>query len=104
MIMQNTIESKLADSFNMTFLNVENESHMHNVAPGSESHFKVTIVTEQFEGLMLIKRHRLVNKALEQELQQIHALALHTMTASEWAERGENVKASPACRGGSKNQ
>jgi BolA protein len=53
---------------------------------------------------MLIKRHRLVNKALEQELQQIHALALHTMTASEWTERGENVKASPACKGGSKNQ
>jgi BolA protein len=77
---------------------------MHNVAPGSESHFKVTIVTEQFEGLMLIKRHRLVNKALEQELQQIHALALHTMTASEWTERGGSVTDSPPCKGGGKNQ
>ena len=66
--------------------------------------FKVTIVTEQFEGLMLIKRHRLVNKALEQELQQIHALALHTMTASEWTERGGSVTDSPPCKGGGKNQ
>jgi len=104
MIMQNAIESKLAASFEPTFLDVQNESHMHNVAPGSESHFKVTLVAEQFEGLMLIKRHRLVNKALEQELQQIHALALHTMTENEWAERGGSVAASPACKGGGKNQ
>jgi BolA protein len=52
----------------------------------------------------LIKRHRLVNKALEQELQQIHALALHTMTASEWTERGGCVTDSPPCKGGGKNQ
>jgi BolA protein len=104
MIMQNIIESKLTASFDTSFLDIQNESHMHSVAPGSESHFKVTIVTEQFEGLMLIKRHRLVNKALEQELKQIHALALHTMTASEWTERGGSVTASPACKGGSKNQ
>lgn len=104
MIMQNTIESKLTASFDATFLEVQNESHMHNVAPGSESHFKVTLVSNEFEGLMLIKRHRLVNKALEQELQKIHALALHTMTASEWAERGGNVVASPPCQGGGKNQ
>jgi BolA protein len=103
MTMQNTIESRLNDTFGTEFLEVQNESHMHNVAPGSESHFKVTIVSQQFEGLMLIKRHRLVNKALEQELQQIHALALHTMTASEWAERGGKVAASPLCKGGSKN-
>ena len=104
MTIQNIIESKLNDTLGAEFLEVQNESHMHNVAPGSESHFKVTIVSSQFEGLMLIKRHRLVNKVLEQELQQIHALALHTMTASEWAERGGKVTASPACKGGGKNQ
>ena len=104
MTIQNIIESKLNDTLGAEFLEVQNESHMHNVAPGSESHFKVTIVSSQFEGLMLIKRHRLVNKVLGQELQQIHALALHTMTASEWAERGGKVTASPACKGGGKNQ
>lgn len=104
MIMQNTIESRLNAAFKTEYLEVQNESHMHNVAPGAESHFKVTIVSEQFEGLMLIKRHRLVNKVLEQELQQIHALALHTMTASEWEEKGGKVTASPLCKGGGKNQ
>ena len=104
MTMQQTIEAKLADEFQPEFLQVENESHMHNVAPGSESHFKVTIVSPQFDELMLIKRHRLVNAALQQEIQQIHALALHTLTPREWEERGGEVAASPKCRGGGKNQ
>ena len=102
--MQQTIESRLNTSFSIEHLAVENESHLHNVAPGSESHFKVTIVSDDFSELMLIKRHRLVNKALEQELQAIHALALHTMTPNEWFPRADKVADSPKCRGGGKNQ
>jgi BolA protein len=104
MSMQATIEQKLASEFDTDYLQVDNESHMHNVAPGSESHFKVTIVSESFADQMLIKRHRMVNSALRQELQQIHALALHTLTPKEWQERGGQVAASPKCRGGGKNQ
>jgi BolA protein len=104
MIMQNTIESRLTAALDVAYLEVQNESHMHNVAPGSESHFKVTIVSDQFEGLMLIKRHRRVNKILEQELQQIHALALHTLTPAEWVQRGGEIPDSPLCKGGGKNQ
>ncbi len=101
--MQQTIESRLNSSFSIEHLAIENESHLHNVAPGSESHFKVTIVSEDFSELMLIKRHRLVNKALQQELQTIHALALHTMTPDEWLSRAGKVADSPQCRGGGKN-
>lgn len=104
MSIQSTIEQKLAGEFDTAFLQVENESHMHNVAPGSESHFKVTIVSDSFRDQMLIKRHRMVNKALEQELQQIHALALHTLTPEEWEKRQGVVADSPKCRGGGKNQ
>jgi BolA protein len=102
--MQATIENKLANEFDTDFLQVENESHMHNVAPGSESHFKVTIVSDSFRDQMLIKRHRRVNHALQAELQQIHALALHTLTPDEWRAREGIVEASPRCRGGGKNQ
>ena len=104
MSMQNTIEQKLAGEFATQYLQVENESHMHNVAPGSESHFKVTIVSDTFTDQMLIKRHRMVNKVLQQEMQQIHALALHTLTPDEWQERSGSVADSPHCRGGGKNQ
>jgi BolA protein len=82
-------------------LEVVNESHMHNVPEGSESHFKVVIVSDAFKDKMLIARHRLVNKALEEELNgSIHALALHTMTMEEWFEKG-NAPESPPCLGGS---
>ncbi len=104
MTIQATIQQKLETEFDTSFLSVENESHMHNVAPGSESHFKVTIVSDRFRDQMLIKRHRMVNKTLEQELQQIHALALHTLTPEEWQAREGAVADSPKCRGGGKNQ
>ncbi len=104
MSIQATIQQKLETEFETDFLSVENESHMHNVAPGSESHFKVTIVSDMFRDQMLIKRHRMVNKTLEQELQQIHALALHTLTPEEWQARAGLVADSPRCRGGGKNQ
>ena len=104
MSIQALIEQKLAGEFEADFLQVENESQRHNVAPGSESHFKVTIVSDSFRDQMLIARHRRVNKALEQELRQIHALALHTLTPEEWQARGGQVSASPKCRGGGKNQ
>ena len=81
-------------------LEVINESHMHNVPEGSESHFKVVIVSDVFKDKMLVARHRLVNKALEAELKSgIHALALHTMTMEEWFEKG-NPPESPPCLGG----
>jgi len=104
MSMQTIIEKKLSGEFAVDYLQVENESHMHNVAPDAESHFKVTIVSNSFDEQMLIKRHRMVNQVLQQEMQQIHALALHTLTPQEWQARGGLVADSPKCRGGGKNQ
>ncbi len=104
MSIQAIIQDKLNNEFEAAYLQVENESHMHNVAPGSESHFKVTIVSDRFSDQMLIKRHRMVNQVLADELQQIHALALHTLTPEEWEARGGVVADSPKCRGGGRNQ
>lgn len=77
---------------------------MHSGPADAQSHFKVTLVSKAFDDLMLIKRHRQVNKVLEQELGQIHALALHTMTPDEWFEKAGKVAESPLCQGGGKNQ
>ena len=101
MTMQDTITSKIQDVMHPLHLEVENESHMHNVPEGSESHFKILVVSDQFNSLMLIKRHRLINQILSEELQQIHAMALHTMTPDEWSEKGAAPE-SPPCQGGSK--
>jgi BolA protein len=102
MKIQNQIETKLQLEFSPIVLAVENESHQHNVPPGSESHFKVTLVSEMFEGKRLIQRHRLVNKCLAIELaEHIHALAIHTYSPDEWSENNQ-VPESPNCLGGSK--
>jgi BolA protein len=99
-----TIEKKLLSAFSPLHLDVINESNNHNVPPGSESHFKVIIVSNQFEGDRLIKRHRAVNSILAEELaEKIHALALHTYTEKEWHDYyAENTPLSPNCLGGGK--
>ena len=103
MNMQQTITRKLETALSPDHLEVIDESHMHNVPEGSESHFKVVIVSDHFRDKMLLARHRLVNKALEEELDGgIHALALHTMTMAEWYEKGR-AAASPPCEGGGRN-
>jgi BolA protein len=103
MSVQQRIESKLGDRFHPLHCEVVNESHMHSVPPGSESHFKVTLVTEAFDGHRLLERHRAVNEALADELHGgVHALALHTLTPEEWFARGGSVPESPPCLGGSK--
>jgi BolA protein len=43
MTIQANIEAKITDALSPEFLEVANESHMHNVPPDSESHFKVTV-------------------------------------------------------------
>lgn len=82
-------------------LELVNESHMHSVPPGSESHFKAVVVSQQFTGLNAVKRHQRVYSSLGDLMAKIHALALHTYTPVEWAAR-QQAPASPNCLGGSK--
>jgi len=99
MTMQQLIEAKLTAALSPSLLEVINESHMHRVEPGSESHFKVVIVSEQFAGMRLLARHRQINTILAQELDgSIHALALHTYTDAEWQQKG-NAPRTPSCIG-----
>ena len=80
---------------------VENESPNHNVPAGSESHFRVVVVAEGFEGRRLLERHRMVNAVLEDELAgPVHALALHTYTQADWKARFGEAPMSPPCLGG----
>lgn len=101
MNMQTTIETKLNEALAPEVLEITNESNMHS-GPATDSHFKVVAVSDAFEGKMLIARHRMINKALEEELNTIHALALHTMTPNEYFEKAGKVSESPQCTGGDK--
>ncbi|EDP58734.1 transcriptional regulator BolA [Vibrio sp. AND4] len=100
-MIQDIIEEKLQSELKPNYLKVVNESYMHNVPPGSESHFKVIVVSETFAGERLIGRHRRVHKVLADELENhIHALAIHTYTKEEWEQEQDGVPDSPMCMGG----
>jgi len=101
MNVQQSIESKLGDALSPSHLEVVNESGQHNVPKGSESHFKVVLVSEAFEGRPMLARHRMVYGALSEELEgPVHALALHTFTPDQWQALETGAPDSPACRGG----
>ena len=100
--LQEQITSQLGSRFELQHLEVINESGGHNVPAGSETHFKVVLVTPEFDGLRLLQRHRLVNETLAQQLAGgVHALAVHTYTDAEWQERFGDAPMSPPCLGGS---
>ncbi|BFM08154.1 BolA family protein [Halioxenophilus aromaticivorans] len=99
-VIEPIIEQKLTTGLAPVFLSVDNESHMHNVPPGSESHFKVVVVSDQFQEKRLVQRHQLVYQQLQQELAGgVHALAIHAYTPTEWQEKGLAPN-SPQCLGG----
>lgn len=103
MSVQSTIEHKLSEKLHPVHLEVVNESYMHSVPEGSESHFKVTAVSGEFEEKNLVARHRLINEILTEELSgPLHALSLHTLTPDEWFDRAGDTANSPKCLGGSK--
>ena len=94
------IRKQLTETFQPTHLEVINESHQHNVPPGSESHFKVVLVSEAFAGKRQVQRHQAVYGALAEQLKgPVHALSLHTHSPDEWSER-QHAPESPACLGG----
>ena len=104
MSVQANIEEKLRILLAPSHLQVINESHMHNVPPGSESHFKVVVVSERFDGMPRVRRHQTVNEILRDELAtRIHALSMSTLTAGEWTARKGQTLDSPACLGGGKH-
>ena len=98
---QRGIEKKLTDRLAPSYLEIHNESHLHSVPPGSEYHFKVVVVIDDFASQATLTRHRTINHLLAEELNSgVHALSISAFTPAEWTDRGGAVEASPKCRGG----
>ena len=105
MTVQDQITQTLHDALHPAHLDVINESGMHNVPKGSETHFKVIAVSDRFTGKSLVSRHRMINELLADQLSGgVHALSLQTISPDEWQESGGATFDSPLCRGGSKQE
>ncbi|KTD19634.1 BolA family protein [Legionella israelensis] len=82
-------------------LEVKDESSHHHVPEGAETHYKITMVSEQFRQKTRLQRHRQINQLLSEEFERgMHALSLCLYTPEEWQKISGTVSESPACRGG----
>lgn len=105
MVIQQQIETRLTEALSPVHLQVDNESYMHSVPPGSESHFRVVLVSDAFEGQRKVARHQRVYQLLAEELAgPVHALSLFAWTPGEWQQRNEPAPASPNCLGGGRGE
>ncbi|KAH3680229.1 hypothetical protein WICMUC_000494 [Wickerhamomyces mucosus] len=51
---------------------------VQDISGGCGSMFAISVTSNQFKGLSMIKQHKLVNKILEDEIKQWHGLQLVT--------------------------
>jgi BolA protein len=81
------IRQLLAAALSPSVLDVGDDSHLHAGHAGAASgggHYRVKIVSERFEGLRLVMRHRLVYDAVQGMMHSdIHALAITALAPSE---------------------
>lgn len=94
------IKERITAELNPQVLVIKNDSHKHAhhaAMRGSdnitESHFRMTIVTDKFQGLNQPARHRLVYGMFKDEMAQengIHAMQLSTKTPEEWEKLQKN--------------
>ena len=85
-----TIHRKISERLAFAKIEVIDESHLHaghaGAREGGESHFRVTVISDEFADLPRVARQRLINDILREELQgPIHALAMKTLTPEEGA-------------------
>ena len=95
------IESQLKVEFpNLSVLDIVDESDQHSGRAGQESHFKVLLVSQSFEGMSRVQRQRRINELLSDEFNQgLHALSLRLLTETEY-EKSKSEFETPDCHGG----
>ncbi|MCV6589305.1 MAG: BolA family transcriptional regulator [Marinobacterium sp.] len=101
MSVEQSINDKLTTALSPEYFEIDNESHMHS-GPAQESHFRLVVSSELFEGKRLVQRHQLIYSLLAEEMAgPVHALSMHLYTPEEWQQRAKPAPQSPDCLGGS---
>lgn len=82
------ITEKLSSALRPVTLNLKDESHLHaghRESPGlPETHFRLEVVSEAFEGMSMLQRQRKIYSLLAEELEErVHALSMKTKTPAE---------------------
>ena len=93
---ENKIINTLNECMNICSLKILNESFMHNLPKDAESHFKLVIVSNDFNNLSHIQRHKLVYKHLGNIMNDIHAISIQSFNEDEF-KLNPTILDSPEC-------
>ncbi len=82
--MKERIEKKLSEAFKSELLQVKNNSYLHSGHSGDngsgETHFAITIKSEELKNLSQIQAHRKINELLKSEFENgMHALEIKVL-------------------------
>lgn len=94
-VVKHIIEDKLQLKFSAKKVEIHDNSSRHaghaGWQPGGETHFSVLIVSNDFEGIPRVKRHKIIYDLLKDELNGgIHALELNLYTEAEFEKLTNN--------------
>lgn len=91
------VKAKVEAGVSVEHMDLVDESSQHNVPEGAESHFKLLLVSADFEGLSRVARQRKIYQILSKELAgPVHALSLRLLTKEEWQKVSDFT--TPACQ------
>lgn len=85
---------KALSGLNPSHLDIQDDSALHAGHAGNTGggHYTVTIASDAFAGLTIIKRHRLVYEAAKTLLEtEIHALSINAKVPSEFDNNKANL-------------
>jgi BolA-like protein 1 len=82
------IHTLLTENLKPTILDIANQSHKHKHHSGDngtgETHYDITIISDAFDNISKVNRHRMVTDLLTDELNSgLHALSLNLKTPAE---------------------
>ena len=62
------------------------------IVTGGEGKYEATVISDQFEGMNMVKEHQLVYATVKPHITsgELHALTIKAFTPSEWEEQESN--------------
>ncbi|MDB1135370.1 BolA family protein [Candidatus Anaplasma sp. TIGMIC] len=84
-----TIKSKVTSRIGNAHIEIIDESYKHAGHAGSSgytvSHIRMTVISDYFNLMNKLQRHRLLHQILESEFKKVHSITFHLVTEKEAA-------------------
>ncbi len=86
--MTDKIRELIAAHINVSHFEIMDDSHKHAHHAGAREsgggHYLVLVVSDDFEGVSRVRRHRMIYEALKSIKDHIHALGIRAYTSDEY--------------------